>query len=235
MAVKPVRRPEAREVVYDEARWELLRSLRARAVEIMDALERRGIRCLVHGSIARGDVRATSDIDIFVPDPPPSAIIEASLELAGLKPTRRLLIQATPHYVPKGYIELDEKTSISFPLARMRPVEREFYSFSGELGLEGLRRGVRVPGVDKRLMLIVPTEEGHVESSILGREGEVAKLLGISLQTVLDRVRTLLRRDDVGRTGVFLKRELGPDESFEVVLADLAAENPAIRRRLRST
>ena len=43
-------------------------------------------------------------------------------------------------------------------------------------------------GVDKRLMLIEPTEKGHVESSIIGKEEYVAKLLGISAETVLDRV-----------------------------------------------
>jgi len=227
-----MRRPEVREVIYDEDRWELLRSLRARAVRIMEALEVRGIRSIAHGSLARGDVRPTSDVDIFIPDPPASAIVELALELSGLRPVRRLLVQATPAYVPKAYIELDEQTSISFPLAKMRPIEREFYAFGGEIGLEGLRAGERVPGVDKRLMLIEPTERGHVESSILGREGEVARLLGISLEAVMDRVRALLRRDEVGRTGVFLKRELGPDESFEAVLADIAAKNPAVRRRL---
>ena len=227
-----MRRPEVREVIYDGDRWELLRSLRARAVRIMEALEVRGIRSIVHGSLARGDVRPTSDVDIFIPDPPASAIVELALELSGLRPVRRLLVQATPAYVPKAYIELDEQTSVSFPLAKMRPIEREFYAFGGEIGLEGLRAGERVPGVDKRLMLIEPTERGHVESSILGREGEVARLLGISLEAVMDRVRALLRRDEVGRTGVFLKRELGPDESFEAVLADIAAKNPAVRRRL---
>jgi len=232
VSTKPARRPEVREVIYDEGRWELLRSLRARAMRIMEALETRGIRSIAHGSLVRGDVRRTSDVDIFIPEPPPSAIIELALELSGFKPVRRLLVQATPAYVPKAYIELDERTSVSFPLAKMRPVEREFYSFGGELGLEGLRAGERVPGVDKRLMLIEPTERGHVESSILGREGEVARLLGISVETVMDRVRALLRRDEIGRTGVFLKRELGPDESFEAVLADIAAENPAVRRRL---
>jgi len=227
-----MRRPEAREVIYDEARWELLRSLRARAMRIMEALEAKGISSIVHGSLARGDVRPTSDVDIFIPEPPVSAIVEAALELSGFRPVRRLLVQATPAYVPKAYIELDERTSVSFPLARMRPVEREFYTFGGELGLDGLRAGKRVPGVDKRLMLIEPTELGHVESSIIGREGEVARLLGISVEAVLDRVKALLRRDEVGRTGVLLKRELGPDESFEAVLADIAAENPAVRRRL---
>ena len=230
---KPARRPEVREVVYDEGHWELLRSLRAEAARVMEVLEARGIRCIVHGSIARGDVRPTSDIDIFVPSPPPSAIIEAALELAGLRPRRRILVQATPAYVPKAYIELSDRLCVSFPLAKMRKVEWEFYAFGGKLDLAGLRAGRRVPGVDKRLMLIEPTERGHVESSIISREGHVARLLGISIETVLDRERALLRRDEVGRTGVFLKRELGPDEGFEAVLAEIASENPAVRRRLR--
>jgi len=233
--MKPIRRLEVREVRYDEAHWGLLRSLRLRALAVMEALEARGIRCIVHGSIARGDVRPSSDIDIFVPNPPPSALIETALELSGLPIMRRVLIQATPHYVPKGYIELDRRTCVSFPLAKMRPIEREFYKFGGELDLRGLKEGIRVPGVDKRLMLIEPRDWGHVESSIIGRENEVARLLGISIETVMDRVKALLRRDEVGRTGVFLKRELGPDESFEAVLSDLAAENPVVRRRLRWT
>jgi predicted nucleotidyltransferase len=37
-------------------------------------------------------------------------------------------------------------------------------------------------------MLIEPTPTGHVESSIIGREEFVAKLLWISVETVLDRV-----------------------------------------------
>jgi len=56
MASKPVRRPEVREVVYDEGRWRLLRELRARAMEIMEALAARGIYSVVHGSIARASI-----------------------------------------------------------------------------------------------------------------------------------------------------------------------------------
>jgi len=87
--------------------------------------------------------------------------------------------------------------------------------------------------VDKRLMLIEPTSRGHVESSIIGRETETARLLGISVETVLDRVHALLRRDQVGRTGVFVEKELVDDETFELALKRLADENPAVRRRLR--
>jgi len=82
-------------------------------------------------------------------------------------------------------------------------------------------------------MLIEPTPEGHTESSIVDREEEVASLLGISLNTVYDRVHALLRRDEVGRTGVFIERELSPDETFEMALKKLADHNPAVRRRLK--
>jgi predicted nucleotidyltransferase len=134
----------------------------------------------------------------------------------------------------KAHIEIDAKASVSFPLMRMRRVEREFYKFGGELTLNYLRKGVRVAGVDKRLMLIEPTERGHTESSIIGREEQTARILGISAETVLDRAHALLKRDEVGRTGVFIKKELAADETFEMALKKLADENPAVRRRMSS-
>jgi len=82
-------------------------------------------------------------------------------------------------------------------------------------------------------MLIEPTAEGHVESAVVGREEMVANLLGVSLNTVLDRVRALLRRDEVGRTGVFIEKELAPDETFEQAMKNLADQNPAVRRRIK--
>ncbi|NIW14760.1 MAG: hypothetical protein GWN31_12720 [Candidatus Thorarchaeota archaeon] len=142
-------------------------------------------------------------------------------------------MQATPFYAVKGYIELDEQRCVSFPLVKLRNVERDFYRFSGEASLSTLKEDIRVSGVDKRLMLIEPTLRGHTESSIVGREETVAHILGISLNTVLDRVHALLRRDEVGRTGVFIKRELSPDETFEMILKKLVDQNPAVRRRLK--
>ena len=91
----------------------------------------------------------------------------------------------------KAHIEVNEQITVSFPLMDMRRVEREFYRFGGEVNLNQLKADVRVAGVDKRLMLIEPTEKGHVESSIIGREESAAKILGISAETVLDRVHTL--------------------------------------------
>lgn len=233
MAKKPVRRDDRVEVVYSERHWSLLQRLREKAVEIMGPLENASLGCITHGSIVRGDVSARSDIDVFVPDPPSSFLVESALEKAQLPINRRLLIQATPSYAAKGYIELDTQIAVSFPLMKLRPVERDFYRFGGEASFQTLQNRLRVSGVDKRLMLISPTKQGHIETSIIGREDAVAKSLNISVETVLDRVHALLRRDKVGRTGVFIKRELLPEETFEMVLKQLADENPAVRRRIR--
>lgn len=234
MTKKPERRFEHREVVYDENRWLLLRDLRHKTMQIMDALESCHLNAVVHGSIARGDVNKESDIDVFIPCQTSSFIVETALEKAGFDTNRRLVVQATPTYAMKAYIEIDRNTSVSFPLMKMRRVEREFYKFGGEASIEDLRANRRVAGVNKRLMLIEPTEKGHIESTIVGREDYVARLLGISVETVLDRVYTLLRRDEVGRTGVFIERELSNCETFELVLKKLAEQNPAVRRRLKA-
>jgi len=233
MAKKPVKRADRVQVVYNEKRWKLLEELRMQTIEIMEPLEKANLSCIVHGSIARGDVSAKSDIDVFVPNLPGSFLIESTLERSGLTINRRVLVQATPSYAAKGYIEIDPRRAVSFPLMKLRPVERDFYRFGGEATIETLRDNQRVSGVDKRLMLIEPTADGHIESTIVGREETVAKLLNVSVETVLDRVHALLRRDEVGRTGVFIERELGSEETFEMVLKKLADENPAVRRRLK--
>ena len=233
MAKKPVIRAERVEVVYKKKRWELLKELRSKAVQLMEVLDRFHLPSVTHGSVARGDISEKSDIDVFVPDPPSSFIIETALERAGVSVDRRIVVQATPLYAVKGYLEIDKQRSVSFPLVKLRRVERDFYMFSGELSLPVLKRDVRVAGVDKRLMLIEPTPEGHVESTVVGREETAAHLLGVSLETVLDRVHALVRRNEVGRTGVFIERELSPDETFEMVLKKLADQNPAVRRRIK--
>jgi predicted nucleotidyltransferase len=233
VAAKPKKHAEYKEVVYSSAHWDLLGELREKAVWIMTALEGFHLRTLVHGSIARGDVKKNSDIDVFIAEPQSSFLVETALERAGVPVNARLLIQATPNYAMKAYVEVDAETSVSFPLMRMRMVEREFYKFGGEVNLNLLKVGARVSGVDKRLMLIEPTTKGHVENSIIDRKEAAAKRLGVSAETVLDRVHALLKRDEVGRTGVFIKRELSPDETFELAMKKLADENPAVRRRIR--
>ena len=233
MAKKPLTRPEHRAVVYDEQHWKQLKELRSKAIEIIKCLQKHNIASVVHGSIARGDISTKSDIDVFVQNPPSSFLIENALEHDGLPINQRLVVQATPSYAMKGYIEIDEQRCVSFPLMKLRSVERDFYKFGGEANLATLKRNQRVKGVDKRLMLIEPTPTGHIESSIVGREQTVASLLGVSIETVLDRVHALLRRDKVGRTGVFIEKELSINETFEMVLKQLADQNPAVRRRLK--
>ena len=234
MAKKPERRLEYLEVTYDVECWNLLEEFRQKSKQIMEALEVFHLESIVHGSIARGDVNKKSDVDVFIPNQPSSFLVETALEKADISVNRRLIVQATPTYAMKAYIETDENTSVSFPLMKMRRVEREFYKFGGEVTLENLREGMRVCGVDKRLMLIEPTRKGHRESTIIGREEQIVKLLGISVETVLDRVHALLRRDEVGRTGVFIEKELSSSENFEMALKRLADQNPAVRRRLKT-
>ena len=61
----------------------------------------------------------------------------------------------------------------------------------------------------------------------------MAKKLGVDTRIVFQRERTLKRREKVGRTGVYIKRQLAPDESFGAVFNQLAKSDSAIRRRLR--
>jgi len=233
MAAKPEKRSEFREVTYSIERWDLLKNYREKAINLMATLENSHIRAIVHGSIARGDVTSKSDIDIFIPEPPSSFLVETALEKTGLTFNSRYVVQATPNYAMKAHIEIDEKTIVSFPLMCMRRVEREFYRFGGEMSLSSLQQDLRVAGVDKRLMLIEPTVKGHLESNVVDHEEQAAKVVGVSVETVLDRVRALLKRDEVGRTGVFIKKELTVDETFELALKKLADANPAVRRRIK--
>jgi predicted nucleotidyltransferase len=233
MAVKPSKHGEYKEVTYSSARWEQLKTLRDKAVWVMSALDAFHLRSLTHGSIARGDINLGSDVDVFIPEVQNSFLVETALEKAQVQINTRFIVQATPNYAMKAHIEIDETTTVSFPLMEMRRVEREFYRFGGEVNLTQLAANVRVPGVDKRLMLIEPTEKGHVESSIIGREESAARTIGVSAETVLDRVHALMKRDTVGRTGVFVKRELAADDTFELALKKVSDLNPAVRRRMK--
>lgn len=224
-----------REVYYEPWRWKLLEEKRGLASKVMRLLEARFGNIITHGSIARGDVDRDSDVDIVILDPPNPSLVEFELERGGFKVKWKEVIQATPSYTPKVYLYLDYEglLVVSYPLAHLKPREREFYKWGGECTLEDLARGVRVPGVDKRLMLIEPTDYGHRESPVTGREGFVARLLGISVETVMERVRVLTRRREHGRTGVFLKVELNPEDSVEEAIDRIARVNPLFRRMLK--
>jgi uncharacterized protein len=221
------------QVNYNADDWETLARLREEAKKMMKPLEDAHIYSIVYGSIARGDVSKTSDIDVYLPTPPSPTLIAATLESAGIRYTRREIIQATPSYAAKAYIYIDELRGYSFPLVPLNPSEEDFTGFAGRISYSQLIEDIRVPGVNKNLILIEPNENGHTETPIRGIEGIVAKKLGVDTRIVLQRQRTLERRTRVGRTGVYIKRELAPSESIGTVFNDLAKNDSAIRRRLR--
>jgi predicted nucleotidyltransferase len=228
--------PEFREVVYGDDHWRLLKELRIKAREVMEIFVKHGLQVWVHGSIARGDVWEKSDVDVVIPIKTPGLIVEHILEESGFKPFSRYIIAATPTTTPKGIIYLDdeERVSVSFPLFDYKPREVEFYKYSGVLTYSQLLADERVPGVNKNLVLIMPTESGHLEAPVPGYEDYVAKVLGVSVDIVRERVEVLTRRDQVGRTGIFAKIALAPGESFEEAIERLLREKPLIRRTINN-
>jgi predicted nucleotidyltransferase len=231
-AEKPTRTWDELEKRYDETRWELLQTFRAKALAVIRTLQEAQMSSIVHGSVARGDVDSYSDIDVVIPYMVPSHRVEVSLGLGGFELFSRRIAQATPSHAPKGHIYLDpqEKVSVTFPLLDLRSLELDFFKFGGAVDSELLKREVRVPGCTKKLTLIEPTPQGHVESPVLGHEAEVARKVGVSIDIVKERIRVLTRRDRMGRTGIFLLADLGKDDTFEGVMKRLVDTNPAVRR-----
>lgn len=220
-----------RDVVYDEERWKILREKRARALEILTVLAEAGISCFTYGSVARGDVHERSDVEVFIPRPVNAAVVEALIEQHLEGWMRREVVQATPGYVPKGYIYLDEYSTVSFPLLEMLRSEAVFYEIAGRVGLEELKRESRVPGMNKELQVIIPTVFGHSEFPAERDPEHAAKLLRVDPNHLRRRIDVLKRRRLYGKTGVFRKFVLEEGESFSDALNRLIAENPWMRRR----
>ena len=230
---RPVRSADVREIVYDEEHWSIFSGLRKRALELMSGLETAGLDPIVHGSVARGDVGRGSDVDVVLPYVVPSFKVELAVQGAGLEAVKREIVMATPWQLPKAHLYVDEDRSVTFPLVKPKQNELEFYYFGGAANVEKLKKETRVPGVDKRLMLIEPSKVGHVESPVFGNEASAAKIVGVGLEIVRERVQVLTRRAKVGHTGIFVKRGLAPEESFEEVFKRLVEENPDMRIGLK--
>ena len=222
------------EVVYSEERWKLLQKLRDKARTLMKPLIAHGLNPIVYGSVARGDVDEESDIDIFITSPVSTTMLELYLLEAGIKISERILVQATPSYVPKAYLIIDDYTSISLPLLRITDEELGFYQLAGHLTIEGLEKNLRVPGINKELMLIIPTEKGHIETPVERNIEESAKILKVDPRILRNRVRVLKKRREAGRTGIYREISIPSDKTFEQVLEELMDRDPALRRRARS-
>jgi len=219
-------------VIFTESDWTLLEEKRRTSLKLLNLFESEGIKAFIYGSIARGDVHQDSDIDIIIPQMVPSYQIEYILQKNGFSNYFREILMATPKDSIKLYIYLSELESITIPLSRFDKKSIEFYDFGGRIDFRGLKSNIRVPGIDKRLVLIKPTLKGYEEYSIIGNEHIAAKDLNISLATIMDRKKILLKREKYGKTGVFLKRQLNINESTEDVLKKLADKKSIIRKKL---
>ena len=215
---------------YSKEELELLARLRDRSTELLQMLNANSIHGFVHGSVARGDVSPTSDIDIHIPYPIPSFRLDLSDEFVGKE---RRIIMGTPNSTIKGLLILDEDCSLSFPLSTPKEREMEFYKFSGLLFLEDLKKGKSTSGITKQLLLIEPMKTGYWYSSVIPDKKRVMKLLNISQRIVDERIRVLLRRDEIGRTGKILDYLIPPHENYEQALNKIASKNPIVRNQLK--
>ncbi|MHA2036421.1 MAG: nucleotidyltransferase domain-containing protein [Promethearchaeota archaeon] len=232
MKDRKILRTHHNSITYSEDDWALLKNKRNQAARILEIFTKEGYNPFIYGSIARGDVHEFSDIDIVFIQQIPSFQIEFVLNKNGFENYFREIIMATPSDSIKLYIHLSELESITIPLSKMGKNVVEFYNFGGKINLNDLKSGIRVPGIDKRLVLIKPNLNGYEEISIIGNESFAAKEVGISIDIVNERKRILLKREKYGKTGVFLKRKLHLQESTEEVLKTLAKEKSIIRKKL---
>lgn len=223
----------AKEVIYSDDHWQIFREKRAKGLKLLETLIECGYTSpILHGSIARGDVSKTSDVDVALLYPYPAGMIKFCLERKGFSIHYVRIIQPTPRHTPKVYIYLDpyEEQSISIPLTTLEKIEVEYYKFSGYVTKEDVMNSKRVKGVNKKLMLIIPTKEGHIELPVLDNEDYVCRVLGISIDVVKDRVEALTRRIREGHTGLFVNTIVPHFEEIEQYIEKLCNSNTIFRR-----
>lgn len=219
-------------VSYNKLHWSILGEKRNVAKKFLEAFSNLQVDTRLYGSVARGDVSKTSDIDIIIYDLIPSYMIENIILNLGYSILGKNIVMATPNHAIKGHIELENDITVSFPLITFQVREIEFYRFGGNISLQDIQTGKREVGVDKRLLLIEPLDDGHRERSVLHVSIKDLLALGFPQRLLEERIRVLKRRDHVGRTGVFLNQEIHTEETFELVLKQLKDRNPLIRKKI---
>ncbi|MEZ0345949.1 MAG: DNA polymerase subunit beta [Infirmifilum sp.] len=231
----PVKAKDKTPVVYAEWRWRLLESLRERGLQLLQALESLEQQPLIIGSVARGDVSPSSDVDVYLLGYIPSWRVALCLENAGFEVKVYKIVQATPQTALRFIAVLDEKVEVSVPISKLKRTEEEFPRYAGAVSTREILEKIRVRGVNKRLLFIEPTSYGHDEWSVMGRENEVAELLGVSLQTVLEREAMRSKRAREGKTGFYFYAEVPGEESPEDFICQAARRNPSIRETVAET
>ncbi|MHA1319511.1 MAG: nucleotidyltransferase domain-containing protein [Promethearchaeota archaeon] len=219
-------------VIYSENHLKLLQQKRERSKTLLEMFVKEGLNPFIYGSIARGDIHNDSDIDMVLIQLIAPYQIEIILEKNGFNNYFREIIMATPADTLKLYIYLNELESITIPLSKFNKKSSEFYDFGGKVNLNQIINRIRVPGINKKLVLIQPTSDGHEEYSIIGNENLAAKQLSVSINLINERKRVLLRREKFGKTGVFLKRSIGVGETTELVLKKLSNKHTIVRKKL---
>ena len=219
-------------VTYSENHMQLLHNKRERSKLLLEMFAKEGLNPFIYGSIARGDVHNDSDIDIVIVQLIAPYQIEIILDKSGFKNYFREIVMATPTDTLKLYIYLNELESITIPLSKFDKKSREFYDFAGKINLTQIKNSIRMPGIDKRLVLIQPVSDGHEEYSIIGSEHLAAKQLNVNIELINERKRVLLKREKFGKTGVFLKRSIEMFETTEEVLKKLANKKSIVRKKL---
>ncbi|MHA1335888.1 MAG: nucleotidyltransferase domain-containing protein [Promethearchaeota archaeon] len=232
MSKERILREHYNEVKYSKQQWDLLKEKRESAINLLKMFENEGLRAYVYGSIARGNVHKNSDIDVIFLQQITPFRVELILNKNNIFNYEREIIMATPKDAIKLYIYLSELESITIPITKLNKTNLEFYDFGGKIDLKQLKINLRVPGVDKRLVFIKPTKKGHIEYSLIGNESIVAKEIGIDIKTILEREKVLLKREKYGRTGVYLKKKIAPEESFEKVLKELIKSKSIVREKM---
>ncbi|MHA1989504.1 MAG: hypothetical protein ACW981_05190 [Candidatus Hodarchaeales archaeon] len=204
--------------------------LRRETVTWMEQL--RQFHPFCYGSIARGDVELTSDADIII-DPTPTYKYEEILKEKWLS---RTLVQATPNQGPKVVYEFPNNISLSVPITDLSQRESEFLNFGGKLSLPKFQNGEYAIGINKRLMLVEPQDKKGFSFKYISVKSMpihlVARKVNIGVGIILERIRVLSKRDEMGRTGLYLQHSLQPGEQPEKALKDLMKEKPALRKLL---